>query len=630
MLQLSLNGNIIPVPADFSMDIVVNSPFARFDAIPFSFSVDVSIPINEYTASIFGHPERFTKYRAGNDQKLPGFEVRFDGIVYLGGTLKINGVQGNAYDCTVIDPVGVLSEAQQNKSILDIAKFSEEIDWVNSANYDPATSPYACFPVNNQNFFKDKGVVIHRKDIFSDPNDGGKEKKQEYDIELLKFLHQRTGGGQQNAKNEDGTIKTEASLIDASKLEQKENTYDTGIVNVVTPFFFLSWVIKECLKDDLFFQIENYLEQHDDLKKICFYNNYDLTTMALVVAAFLNFDFDVNDAVEFVPGSIFSIGNNVIKYNRTYPETFKPVNHLPKMTVGELLMSTQNEFNVMFDFLPNKKYRILSRDEILKSEAVDLDKFALGEWVPDDKKDTAIKFTREVEDADLIFSEKFTDLTDRRADMKPPVDTWEDLNDFMTSIIRNEKDIRFVKSGCVYAEYKWFTNEQINDQKSVTTYDRLGWQQISIGFQNGWYNFGKDDEEIKTKFGVVYGYNSILSVLQQGNMNTWKAKKQPFIPRLMFYKGNNTGGPETDTLSLEYEKEDIGLIPKLWKNTAKWLSSRLPVNRTFDFPANTLSYLIYNKCKKYRTKEGEFIIDEMRFTLYVDHISKTTIKGFKV
>jgi hypothetical protein len=118
MLTLSLKNNIIPLPADFSMELVVNSPFARFDAIPFSYSVDVSIPINEYTAPILGHPDRFTKRRLINDQKFPGFEVRFDGVLLLAGTLKINGIQNGSYDCTIIDPSGVLSEEQQNKSIV--------------------------------------------------------------------------------------------------------------------------------------------------------------------------------------------------------------------------------------------------------------------------------------------------------------------------------------------------------------------------------------------------------------------------------------------------------------------------------------------------------------------------------
>ena len=113
-------------------------------------------------------------------------------------------------------------------------------------------------------------------------------------------------------------------------------------------------------------------------------------------------------------------------------------------------------------------------------------------------------------------------------------------------------------------------------------------------------------------------------------MNAWKAKQQAFSPRLLIYQGNNTGGPESATLSLDYEKETIGVIPKLWKRTAQWWSERLPVTGSFDLPANMLKHVIYNKCKKFRTREGEFVIEELRFTLYVDHISETTVKGYKV
>jgi len=73
MLALTLNGQLIPIPQDFSMRLTWKSPICDFEKIPSSYGLGISLPINEYTRSIFGNPERFTKYRSGNDQKFPGF-----------------------------------------------------------------------------------------------------------------------------------------------------------------------------------------------------------------------------------------------------------------------------------------------------------------------------------------------------------------------------------------------------------------------------------------------------------------------------------------------------------------------------------------------------------------------------
>lgn len=632
MLELSLSGVSIPVPVDFSMELQISSPFCIFDKIPYSFSVDFSIPANEITRKLFGHPDRYTKRRAGKDQTFPGFAVRMDGAAFLSGSLKITGFSGGNYNCSAIDNVGELGEAQENKSILDVQRFQTEVPWVNAADYSPDDSPYACPTVNNLNFFKDKGVFIHRKDPFSDPSDGGNINDLEYDIELLRYLHRLTGYNQVNAKNPDGTIRATASTVDATNLIQKNNSYSTGIVNAVSPFFFLKWVISEALKENLFFfGDENYLEENADIKNAVIYNNFDLTYMEFEKTTEYHDEWVFNNPEYPLEGGqhLEAIGYIFNKYFRSYPATFKPVNHLPKMTIGELLVSTQNLFNLCFDFLPTRRVNIFQRDEVLKGPAIDISNYFIGTWEIGEKKTVSLNFKREHDENDLIFSEKYTDLGNRMDDIKPAVNLWEDLE-----LIANpeEGEIRFVKSGQIFAEYKWYTPEEVNDQTyTFTTKDVMGWQQISIGFQNGWWQYGRDETEtIESKWSTCWGYGAVCSVLQQGNMNAWKAKQQAFAPRLLLYRGNNSGGPETDTLSLDYEKPTIGLIPKLWKFTAEWWSDRLPVTGQFDFPVNMLKYVIYNKCAKFSTRDGEFVIENLRCTLFVDHVSETTINGYKV
>ena len=116
---------------------------------------------------------------------------------------------------------------------------------------------------------------------------------------------------------------------------------------------------------------------------------------------------------------------------------------------------------------------------------------------------------------------------------------------------------------------------------------------------------------------------------QQENQTGWKASEQPFSPRLLIYGGNNTGGNEVPGLSLEYEKEGIGLIEKHWKKTSRLLADALPMTGQFDLPVNVLHSIIFNKCLPYRTDEASFFIDQISLDLFVDHLGTTEIKAYK-
>ena len=183
-----------------------------------------------------------------------------------------------------------------------------------------------------------------------------------------------------------------------------------------------------------------------------------------------------------------------------------------------------------------------------------------------------------------------------------------------------------------FYEFRWITQEKVNGvTKASDTTDVLGWEEISIGLQNGWHEFGREEvEEIKTSWSSCYGNEQLTLVNQQGNMNTWKAKRQAFSPRLMINNPNNSGGTQNANFSFEYEKADIGILPVYWNNWNRFWSNRLAVNGEFDLPVNMLRYVIYNICKKYRTREGEFLIEEMSCELFIDRIGTTQIKGFKV
>ena len=629
MLTLSLNSVAIPIPPDFSMQLTWKSPVCDFEKIPQGYGQGFSFPINEHTRALFGNPERFSKYRSGADQKFPGFEVRFSGVLLMAGTLKINSCSKEAYEATLIDQLGVLSEKEAERSILEIPEFAAEIAWANKAAYDPNVDDYCCFPLRNPDFFKDKGKMIPNPDTAS----------PETEVEILRYVFQNSALSKVNNLAINGTIAQEPLTIDVDPAPTVA-ALNAQKMSVVSPFFFLNKVIRKALKNSLFYLDNNYLDTDANLRSLCIYNNYDITLMSFGVTqtteVFLSTE---HDDIDNLSPYLTVQGKSVTGYFRTYPADLKVVakNHLPKIKTGELLISTQNFLNVVFHFLPNKTVNVVSREAIITGVAFDLEKYFLGNWVMGEKKNLAIKLVWEHDDNDLQFAERYTDLSDRRGDMKSPVSSWP-----LLSLIANPKEgeIRFVTESGVYAEYGWATATEPMDNTLKQTYrDVIGWSEVSIAYQNGWYEYGREEvEEIKTAWSTPAGnwldyimFARILTARQQGNINAWRAKQQPFSPRLMLYNAtNNTGHNENSDLSLTWDKPTKGIMAKYWKNWNPFWANRLPVSGEFDVPVNVLRYLIWNICQKYRTREGEFIIEEMSCEISVDKIGVLEVKGYKV
>jgi len=652
MLTLSLNGNNIPVPADFSMQLTFKSPMCDFEKIPSAYGLGITFPINEYTRSIFGNPERFSKSRTADDQVFSDFAVHFSGVLLISGTLKITNADSENYEASLIDQLGILGEKEKERSILDIPCFSVPIPFVNKSVYDPQTDQYCCFPLRNAGFFKDRGQIIKQSRMVPDKLNPSVEIKEEYEIELLSYLFNVYPDvfSQVNALNNDGTVQMNANYI---------NIYAEvpgGKVNVVTPFFFLNHIIDMALKDSgLFLDSENYLKTHQALKNLVIYNNFDITnqTYSLLkpgdpwyLGPFLN-EWE-NE------GDLRSLGLGISYYDRNY--TFSnalPIRHLPKMKVGDLLLSTQNLFNVVFHFLPNRTIKVYSREEILKQSATDLNQYFIGNWAIGEQKNVALKFCRKQDDKDMVFKERFNDLNDRKDDIKTGIRiyAWSELATKVPNPEPNE--IRYIETEQKFVEYKWIT-QTVEDPntKIQQSYDVLGWAEISIGFQDGWYEYGRDEvEEINSSWAttmkgsvndIPHGFISYPEVNQPGNMSGWLSKTQEFSPRLLFYQplqNKNSGGnmyylDGNKPLTFEYEPTADTwyncIFPTFWKYWNPFWANRLPITGTFNLPLNVLQFLILNICKKYRTDEGEFLIDELNFEIFTDHIGVAEVKGYKL
>lgn len=614
-LSISINNRTIPLNRDFSMQLTWRSAICSFDKIPSSYALGLSFPINDYTRAIFGSPERFEKHRIPDDNKFTGCEIRFSGTLLIAGTVTITGVSGDVYNASLDDLVGVIGEKELERELHEIDVFDEELAFTKKTNYDPETDPYCLFPVKNAGFFKDRGKIVKRTITETDPYSGESKEIKDSDIELLSFLFRKQPiDSIINARTITGEIFTTDTTI---RLDTNDE-FDAE-VSVVTPFFFLRYILRKMLKVNDFYIENSIIDENEELKKLCLYNNYDITRM------FFTTDRDVSTVRYSSP--YVAAGRRISIYNRTYSSmVINTQNHIPNISIGDFLLGLQNFINIFFDFKQNNKVDIRCREAIITGSSFDLNKFSLGKWEPGEKKNLTLKFISEHDSNDVVFSE-YNDLSDRRNSMKPAVDTWDDL-----LLIASPQfgDIRFVKDRKIYAEYKWLTIEYSDKSKNAQYIDAQGWEQISIGFQDGFYQYGNDKtEEIKTPFSTLAGNASLPVCNQTGNMNVWKNTVVDFSSRLLFYRGNNFGGNTTDTLSLDWDSS-TGLIEKRWKNWARFWANRLPVTGSFSVPVNLLKYIIDNINQKYRTREGEFLIEEMSCEITIDSIGDLEIKGFKV
>jgi hypothetical protein len=173
----------------------------------------------------------------------------------------------------------------------------------------------------------------------------------------------------------------------------------------------------------------------------------------------------------------------------------------------------------------------------------------------------------------------------------------------------------------VHIELDEQTNEEIKT-------DMLGWEHISLGLQNGFYNYGKDEsEELPTKFSSFTTHyrrsgNVMATAFQRGNSGSLNYGKQSFSPRIWSNSREQFG-------NFEWEGEN-GIIDRRWTNTARFLSSRQAVSVKAQLPINILDYVIRNIPYKFRAREGEFLIEQLDVEFIATKIGVARLKGYKV
>lgn len=633
MLEYYLNNKPLSISPDSTVRIIYYNPACYFKEIPGDVAMGIELLNNEINAAILGNPERFEKYSSVSGREFPNFQIRFSGKILLSGTLIIQTADKDMYSGWCRNNVGNLGKEHREKYIYDIPAFMQNHTFVNKANYDPLTDPYGCPTHFNPDFFRDKGRIVEltRKipnpdyvdlswweDLFEEQQPAYLDEK--YKIEALTEAFRKSASYFVNFLKPDKTVNTTSSNASILKIDSEL------FINVLSPMLFLNYMIEMIFRDAHLFIGDNAFKDNDDMSKLILYNNFDITNVEFeTLYKTETFPDIVTDT--YIIYSTTQTVESVQSVLRNYDGTFRYRDLIPKIKLKDFILSIQNLLNVCFHFHDDGKVDIVDREQIIDSVPIDIDKYLVNGWNIGERKNVTLKFLFNHDKDDSMFSEKWEDIDDRRIYEGEPVETAADLLLIQNPIIA---EIRYVKQTNSYSEYAWIVETQIDpntgDEVGV---DVLAWKHLSTGFQNGFFNrLKEEEEEIKTDFSTLFGDQTVMTI-KKGNLETMKFAYETFTPRLLFYLGNNQAKSETANLALDWEKPETGLLAKRWPKWNRFWAQRQPVSIDAALTINMINYISRNITNRFRAREGEFIIETIETEYSLNSIGDTKISAYK-
>jgi hypothetical protein len=564
------------------------NPACYFDKIPGPAGLGIDIPVNDYSRAIFGAPHRFEKYGTGSDRKFSDVDIRFNGVLLMSGVLNITSATPEKYSGWLQSNLGAMGEEQREKYLNDLA-------WKSGVTFVNSVPGYA------QDDTDEYGLMTFRNTLFWD-GIGRNIKDGDEEISAKTKEFRDNFGCVVNYPDGETGVKT------------------TGDGCVVSPFLFLRYVIAEALRMNNWYIDRNDMVQEGiDLslfKNLMVYNNFNLIdiTFSTELRATETWDYDLDQNVDIIIYEIITSTWALTAMN--YRDM------VPRISMKDFLLSLQNYLNIVFVFRDNMKVDIIDREAIITSEAVDIDRYFLNEWVMGERKDLSLKFTSEYDENDSLFADEFHDLSDRRDDFIDPVETKAELDALTGMEVGN---LCLVTSTNQVWEYRWKVVVENTDWiYNETEHDAVGWELVSKGEQPYFAGTGDEDEEIKTGACTFQRNDAgVYEVKQKGNIGRMRSLWRDYGLRIvnvteMFHPGGL------------YFNGDSGLAAARWGKWSQFWRNRLEIEGEFDIPLNMLYYMINNITAKYKTAHGEFIISEMDVEFGMNMIGRTRIKGYKV
>ena len=598
MLGYYLDNKPFLLRQDTSVLIKYRNPACFMDSLQNFSGLGIDIPVNDHNQSMLGLPNRFDRDLNRDSRKFTGFEIRYSGVLLIAGTLVVQSANGDTYSGWCQSELGALGEAQQEKYI-------NEMDWPDNQNfqykenYNDSADEYGNKEVYNLNFWEGKGRETDVAVEYYDTNGYTQEKEQISSVIGYDFYKNYT------------SVVNRYTITDIK----------SGCV--ISPFLFLRYVIKKSLQLNRFNIARNDMIPDEDsydtsfLKDIQVYNNFNILDLVIdtvpVQQPWWSYEYYqmVLNEYNSIPHSGFTWQLGLFKY----------ADLLPRKSYKDFLLGLQNFINYIFHFKTNGDVDIIDRNALLDTTAIDLNEFIRGEWEMGEQKSLRLKFVSEIDKDDAKYGEEYEDLSDRWQNFKDAVKHLSELDNITDPEFG---ELRLVEDLNEIYEYGWYVLAADNEARLEEQIDVLGWTFASSGPQPYVYGDGDKEEEIKTTFSTTQRtFQGGHLVKQKGNISKMRSLWNDYTLRLL--PGNSVQYKR----SLYWDGED-GLFKNRWEKWARFWKDRLPASASFLLPLNKLIQVQHNITNKFRTQQGEFIIEEMETEFGMHQIGETRIKGYKV
>ena len=476
---------------------------------------DMQLPQKQY-AHLLEYPERLT--RANLQQKSWPAKNTINGLEMIEGLLKVDGVEGEFYDCYLGAGLYEFSTLIKDKTLKDL-DLGGERTWVTKSSWDYPAEDFTIFPVLNPMFYGLDENGDWAQQAFIDDNLG-----------YQNFFNFNTGNN---------LITTENATA------------------VITPFPFVAYLLKQIFKFAQYKIKVNEFEENPQLIKKVLYTNNSIIRLTYSLV-----------------GGIWGAGptRTLDKWDMT--------KIVPDVKISNFLIWLQNHLNICFVFDRNREVRIIDREKRMNMAASTflLDKIVVNTTNSKfDKDKRGVEFKQEFDTNDHHFTEKYgwRKLSDDDyKNMKPSVPTYDDL-----PTPAEAGDVRLVDQDWYF---KWQEYTVLDTNGNETEFKSWRWEAYTNRHQNmkiGEEDFEKIETGFSpTDYrGQIHVQGNAPLWMTTPEFHECKPKLLNYIgvhdeiPR-----GGGNGSIEHKTVGNDLYYGENPLYLTRWKNTVRFFINRVP------------------------------------------------------
>jgi len=535
----------IDLPEDFTISLNYNSGVFDFDQIAGSYSLPFQLQNTINNNRLFEFPNSLENVNQSKRELKA--QLWTNGLLLHSGSLEISETDAETFKCTFKFDAGEFASEQRDKLITD-CNLGGEREWIWHDHFTNENSDFALPRFMNNNF-DDNILEVLNADIDFFVNEY--VCSELYNGYLIKYA-----------------------------LENGPNF--PWYITAICPFPYLYKIINYIFKSLNYNLEDNFFASDEALKKLIIFNLYD--------------------AMKCTAGYNDNAATNYITY---VLDTYDLKNHVPKISVHELILNLKNYFCIDFNF-KDGKLKINSISDYVKStDYIDITSKTLDyekKYFKEKSKGFSIEFSPDTDDNIIKAIEDFGKFYNKEFEIhynfssRPENPEIDDIylnlypafesGDFYMYLVRTE-----------------WSNE---NEKIITD-----WIELNNSLFSNYYSNFERDTTFKSNISQFFG------VSEQQGVSPFHLEKKEFTKLRLGLDGGFQDVPfafhKVDGLSLNFWTEN-GLFKKFWKPFTDWyFNIPYELEKKINFSIPDLKNFDFSK--KYRINNHLYFIDSIKVVI---------------